>query len=76
MSLTVYLSQSLLLSLIFGAWGLGLYQEIPYWSAVLISLSVTVVLAVFASLWLSRFRQGPMEKLLTNWSKIFLRSPR
>ena len=76
MSLTVYLSQSLLLSLIFGAWGLGLYQEIPYWSAVLISLGVTVVLAVFASLWLSRFRQGPMEKLLTNWSKIFLRRPR
>lgn len=76
MSLTVYLSQSLLLSLIFGAWGLGLYQEIPYWSAVLISLGVTVVLAVFASLWLSRFRQGPMEKLLTSWSKIFLRRPR
>ncbi|HEV8013310.1 MAG TPA: DUF418 domain-containing protein, partial [Pontimonas sp.] len=72
MSLTVYLSQSLLLSLIFGAWGLGLYQEIPYWSAVLISLGVTAVLAIFASLWLSRFRQGPMEKLLTNWSKLFL----
>lgn len=76
MSLTVYLSQSLLLSLIFGAWGLGLYQEIPYWSAVLISLGVTMVLAVFASLWLSRFRQGPMEKLLTNWSKLFLQKAR
>lgn len=73
MSLTVYLSQSLLLSLIFGAWGLGLYQEIPYWSAVLISLGVTAVLAGFAILWLSRFRQGPMEKLLTSWSKLFLR---
>ena len=72
MSLTVYLSQSLLLSLIFGAWGLGLYQEIPYWSAVLISLGVTAVLAAFAILWLSRFRQGPMEKLLTSWSKLFL----
>ena len=72
MSLTVYLSQSLLLSLIFGAWGLGLYQEIPYWSAVLISLGVTAVLAAFAILWLSRFRQGPMEKLLTSWSQLFL----
>ncbi len=74
MSLTVYLSQSLLLSLIFGAWGLGLYQEVPYWSAVLISLGVTAVLAGFAGLWLSRFRQGPMEKLLTSWSKIFVRT--
>jgi len=76
MSLTVYLSQSLLLSLIFGAWGLGLYQEIPYWAAVLISLGVTAVLAIFAGLWLSRFRQGPMEKLLTSWSKLFLRRTR
>lgn len=74
MSLTVYLSQSLLLSLIFGAWGLGLYQEVPYWSAVLISLGVTAILAGFAGLWLSRFRQGPMEKLLTSWSKIFVRT--
>ena len=76
MSLTVYLSQSVLLSLIFGAWGLGLYQDVPYWSAVVISIGVTVVLAVFARLWLSRFRQGPMEKLLSGWSKIFLRRPR
>lgn len=76
MSLTVYLSQSILLSLIFGAWGLGLYQEIPYWVAVLMSLGVTAVLAIFAGLWLSRFRQGPMEKLLTSWSKLFLRRPR
>jgi uncharacterized protein len=73
MSLTVYLSQSVILSLIFGAWGLGLYQQVPYWWSVLISVGVTILLAVFARLWLSRFRQGPMEKLLTAWSKMFLR---
>ena len=73
MSLTVYLSQSLALSLIFGAWGLGLYQQLPYWSAVLIALGVTAALALIAHLWLSWFSQGPMERMLTSFSKLFLR---
>jgi len=72
MSLTVYLSQSLLLNLIFGAWGLGLYENVPYWSAVVISMGVTTLLALLAVLWLRRFPQGPMEKLLTGWSKLFV----
>jgi len=74
MSLSVYLGQSLLLSLIFGGWGLGLYREGPYWSAVLISLGVTVALALLSGVWLARFRQGPMEKLLSGWSKLGTRS--
>lgn len=76
MSLTVYLSQSVLLSFIFSPWGLGLYQQTPYWVAVLISAGVTVLLALFARVVLSRFSQGPMERLLTAWSKTFLRKPR
>jgi len=70
MSLTVYLGQSLLLNLIFGGWGLGLYQQLPYWLAVLVSIVVTLVLAALATLWLSRFRQGPMERLLSAWSRL------
>ena len=76
LSLSVYLSQSLALSLIFGGWGLGLYQDVPYWSAVLISAGVTVILGLVAQLVLTRFSQGPLEKLLTLWSKVFLRAPR
>ena len=70
MSLTVYLGQSLLLNVIFGGWGLGLYQQLPYWLAVLVSIAVTLVLAAVATLWLRRFRQGPMEWLLTAWSRL------
>lgn len=70
MSLTVYLGQSLLMSLLFGGWGLGFYQQLPYWAAVVVSIGVTALLASFATLWLSRFRQGPMERLLTAWSKL------
>ncbi len=70
MSLTVYLGQSLLLNVIFGGWGLGLYQQLPYWLAVLVSIAVTLVMAAVATLWLRRFRQGPMERLLTAWSRL------
>ena len=76
LSLTVYLSQSLLLSVIFSGWGLGLYQQVPYWVAVLISLAVTLVLSAGASLWLRRWGQGPLERLLTGWSKLGLQGYR
>lgn len=72
MSLTVYLSQSLVLSLIFSAWGLGLYQQVSYGGAVVIALGVTAALALFAHLWLSRIPRGPMEALLTRFSTLFL----
>lgn len=74
MSLTAYLSQSFMLSLIFGGWGLGLYQQLPYWGAVLTAVAVTVFLAVVSRLWLTKFRQGPMEKLLSRWSKLGIES--
>ena len=70
MSLTVYLSQSILLSVIFGGWGLGLYQQLPYGGAVLVSLAVALVLSALAPLWLRIFGRGPMESLLTAWSRL------
>ncbi|MER3390689.1 MAG: DUF418 domain-containing protein [Microcella sp.] len=72
MSLTVYLSQSLVLSLIFSAWGLGLHQQVSYGGAVLIALGVTAALALCAHLWLSRVPRGPMEALLARFSTLFL----
>lgn len=63
-SLTNYLLQSVILSLIFGNWGLGLFQEVDYWVAVLIALAVYAMLAALSALWLRRFRQGPMENLM------------
>jgi uncharacterized protein len=37
MSLTVYISQSVLTSIIFGPWGLGLFQEFSTWQVSLIT---------------------------------------
>jgi len=63
-SLTNYLLQSVFLSLIFGNWGLGLFQEVDYWVAVVIALAVFAVLTVLSALWFRSFRQGPMETLM------------
>jgi uncharacterized protein len=70
MSLTVYLSQSVVATFIFGPWGLGLFQELQIPLVVLVALLIWLSLIVLARLWLSKFDQGPMERILqrfTHW---------
>ncbi|MGA0866747.1 MAG: DUF418 domain-containing protein [Candidatus Nanopelagicaceae bacterium] len=70
MSLTVYLSQSVVATFIFGPWGLGLFQELQIPLVVLVALIIWLSLIVLARLWLSKFDQGPMERILqrfTHW---------
>ena len=64
MSLTNYISQSALTSIIFGAWGFGLFQELQIWSVLLLAISIWLTLTYFSTLWLKRFNQGPLEKLM------------
>ena len=63
-SLTTYLSQSVVLSLVFSGWGLGLYQRVPYGATVLIAVAVAVGLSLLAALLAPRLGKGPMERLL------------
>ena len=69
MSLTTYLGQSLVLATVFGPWGLGLYQRLPYGGAVLVAVAAYVALAAFARLLLGRFRQGPFEWAMSAWTR-------
>ena len=64
MSLTVYLSQSVIVSLLFAPWGLGLFQEVPLWAVLLIAVGVWAILVLLANLWLSRFDRGPLERVM------------
>jgi uncharacterized protein len=68
MSLSTYLLQSTVLATLFGAWGFGQFQCLPYATAVLIALVTTLVLAGLARLLLSRHPQGPLEWLLSRWT--------
>ncbi|MFN5927896.1 MAG: DUF418 domain-containing protein, partial [Roseiflexaceae bacterium] len=61
MSLTMYISQSVVTSLIFGPWGLGLFQEVATWLVMLIAIVVWLVLSAIAQIWLRTFTQGPLE---------------
>ena len=61
MSLTVYIGESVLASLIFGPWGLGLFQKVEIWAVMLIALAMWLLLVWASTQWLKRYSQGPLE---------------
>lgn len=72
-SLTIYLSQSLVFSLLFSAYGFGLFAKLGVAEVTLIAIATWVVLAILAMLNLKFRSRGPMEALLSNFSKLFER---
>jgi uncharacterized protein len=68
MSLTGYLGESILLSLIFCGYGGALFGQVGVAVATLIGIGVWAVLDGFSHLWLKRFEQGPFEMLLRRMS--------
>jgi uncharacterized protein len=73
MSLTVYLGQSVIFSFIFSAWGLGLFGKLDLLLVSLVAVGVYLLLATFSILYLKLRAKGPMESLLTGFSKLFER---
>jgi uncharacterized protein len=69
MSLTVYISQSIITSLIFSPWGLGLFQELQTWQVLILAFAIWGVLVYLAIKWLERFKQGPLEQLVNVLTK-------
>ena len=72
-SLSIYLGQSLVFSTLFSAWGFGLFEQISLLGVVLIATATWLGLAVLAELNLKFRSRGPMEALLSNFSKLFER---
>lgn len=63
MPLTNYLMQSVIASLLFYGYGVGLYYRIGPAAGVLIAFAIFAVQVAYSILWMSRFRFGPMEWL-------------
>jgi uncharacterized protein len=63
MALTNYLTQSLVLSLLFYGYGLGLYGRLGSMSTAGVGLAVYAGQVVFSRTWLRRYRFGPVEWL-------------
>jgi len=69
MSLTIYISQSVVTSLIFGPWGLGLFQALQTWQVFFLAFAIWLILSYFAAQWLKKFNQGPLEKLVSSLTR-------
>jgi uncharacterized protein len=70
MALTCYLLESILATFIFYGHGLGWFGYLERWQLYLVVVGIWIVLLVFSTLWLRRFRFGPFEWLwrsLTYW---------
>jgi uncharacterized protein len=64
MSLTIYISQSVITSVIFGPWGFGLFQDLQTWQVLLLAFTIWALLVYFATKWLERYKQGPLEQFV------------
>ena len=69
MSLTVYISQSVITSLVFGPWGLGLFQKLETWEVVLFAFGIWLALVFLAKIWLQNYDQGPLERLVNTLTR-------
>lgn len=67
MSLTCYLLHSIMGTVILLPYAFGLASSIKPIGTLMLSIAVYVVLVIFASLWLKRFKIGPMESI---WRKL------
>lgn len=69
MSLTIYISQSVIASVIFGPWGFGLFQDLQTWQVTLLACGIWLLLVYLASFWLKKHSQGPLEKLVNSLTR-------
>ncbi|RIJ21374.1 DUF418 domain-containing protein [Henriciella barbarensis] len=67
-SLTAYILQSVVFSLVFNNYGLGLYGQVGALGCTAIALVVGFGSVSLMSLWRKRFSRGPLEVILRGWT--------
>ena len=67
-TLTAYLLQSIILSLVFTGYGLGFYGDIGAAGCIAIALATGIFTLIFSSLWRKKFARGPFEFLLPKFT--------
>ena len=68
MSLTVYLSESIVLSFVFAAYGLGYFGQWGAFPVVVAGVVTWAILTIASNYWLKKFSQGPFERVLATIS--------
>ena len=64
MSMTLYLMQSIVCTSLFYNWGFGLYGKVDVQMGIFIALGLYIIQLLIAELWLSKFKQGPLESAI------------
>lgn len=67
-SLTAYLLQNLLFTLVFYGFALGFHAQLGAAACIAIALAVALASIIFTSLWRVAFRRGPLEEILRRWT--------
>ncbi len=67
MSMTIYLTQSIVATTIFYSVGFGLYGKVDVMTGTWMAIGIFIIQLIFAELWLTKFKQGPVEML---WKRL------
>jgi uncharacterized protein len=73
MSLTIYLGESIVAATIFSAWGFDLFAKLGVAEVTLIAAATWFGLALLSVLYFKVKNKGPMETVLTGFSRLFER---
>lgn len=68
MALTTYILQSVIATLIFYSYGAGLYGKVDVLTGTWLAVGIFAIQVIFANLWLSKFRMGPLEFIWRKFS--------
>lgn len=72
MSLSCYVTQNILASVIFYGWGLGLGGKLDALGVILIWVSISLIQVLFAASWMNAFKLGPLEAARQRMLKVFM----
>ena len=67
MSLTAYITQSIIGSFIFYNWGLGLHDKLGVTYSFIVGIGIFMIQYIFAKWWMKTHRHGPLEYI---WKKV------
>lgn len=72
MSLTTYITQSIVATLIFYNYGLGLYGKVDLATGTWMAVGIFVIQVILAELWFHKYKMGPLEAL---WRRLTYGKP-
>ncbi|PIC65948.1 hypothetical protein CSV78_15170 [Sporosarcina sp. P16a] len=68
MAFTTYIMQSIIATMIFYSYGVGLYGKVDIVTGTWLAIGIFAIQLIVAQVWLTKFRMGPLEAVWRKWS--------